>query len=320
MIIRQSEANTQINLDDPELFLVYKNCPICNSTSIEPSIKSHDNHYGVGGEYQHYKCKNCLALFLNPMPTEKFLSGAYPTEYYAYQELKADSPGKALLRKILLLENKTKDPVFERPGVMLDIGCGSGDFLVKMSKSGWETFGVEPSETAALIASKYPGLIIHNGTLISAHYPERKFDYVRTNHSLEHIPNPHDNLKEIARIIKPGGKLFIGVPNTESYAFNMYRENWWCLGAPQHTINYNEPSLKALVLPYGFKVISVRTNSNFTGLLGSYQIKLNNRNNKWSDMGRVLDFIPFRTISTILSKIADSQQKGDCLEMVFEKV
>ncbi len=318
MIIKNT-FNQSPRFDNARLFTKHHNCPVCRSANIKHILTSHDNHYNVSGQYEHYECRKCLALFLNPMPTEAFLKKAYPTDYYAYQEHKHDHLIITLLKKLLFMYYTTGDPTFSKPSVMLDIGCGSGEFLALMHAKGWETYGVEPSESAARRGNQHPGLKIHNGTLMTAKFPDRTFDYIRSNHSLEHIPNPHENLSEIARIIKPGGKFFIGVPNTESLAFKIFKSYWWNLGAPQHPINYSERSLKTLVTPYGFKIVSSKTNSPYTGLLGSLQIKVNNKHNKRSDRGAYLDFIPFRIISGFSSRLLDLFKMGDCLEMVFEK-
>jgi 2-polyprenyl-3-methyl-5-hydroxy-6-metoxy-1,4-benzoquinol methylase len=308
----------QADLPDSEFFRYYEWCPICNSTKFNYLLTSHDNHYGVQGEFDHFACSDCTALFLNPMPTEKFLSNAYPSDYYAYQRLKGNLRLRNLVKKIIFVNSNTKDPKFKTSGKILDIGCGSGEFLLGMKKKGWSTYGVEPSKSAAALGNQYD-LNIHNGTLLTSNYSDAFFDYIRSNHSLEHIPNPHENLKEIARIIKPGGKLFIGVPNTDGFAFSFFKQFWWNLTAPQHPINYNSRSLQALVLPYGFKRVSECTNSSYAGLLGSYQIKVNNKRGQRSAGGMLLNFIPFQMIGGFMSKILDLFKKGDCLEMIFEK-
>jgi SAM-dependent methyltransferase len=319
MIIKDfNERDQTVDFGNSELFRHYTTCPICHSPDIKYSITSRDNHYGVDGEYHHFRCASCTALFLNPMPTERFLSNAYPSNYFAYRKLKGRVLIRDVIKKIFFVDNDTKDPQFNRPGKILDVGCGNGEFLFHMSKNGWTSYGVEPSQAAASVGERH-GLTIHNGTLLSANYPENFFDYVRSNHSLEHMPNPHDNLKEIARILKPGGKLFIGVPNTDGFALGYFKEYWWNLTAPQHPINYNERSLKALVLPYGFKAVSMRTHSPYAGLLGSYQIKVNNRKGKGGDHGMILSFFPFQVITGFISRMLDLFKRGDCLEMVFEK-
>lgn len=321
MIIRGFEAGVHKKKEgDSELFQHQKSCPICQSADIEFSLLAHDSHYGVDGEYAYHECANCGCLFLNPLPSEKFLAKAYPTDYYAYQEPKGDGLLKKLVKKILFLSRETKDPVFTLPGTMLDIGCGSGDFLIQMLRIGWKTYGVEPSESAAAIGNKIPGLNIHNGTLTSAQYPSGFFDYVRSNHSLEHMPNPVENLCEIARIIKPSGKLFIGVPNSDGLAFSWFKRYWWNLGAPQHPINYNRSSLDALVIPFGFKRVSFRTNSDFTGILGSFQIKINNKRGKKSSFGPVFTSLPLKVMAGLMSKMIDMIGRGDCMEIVYEKI
>ena len=321
MIIKGFEAGMRDQPQaDSELFQQLQSCPICQSTDVRFSLLAHDSHYGVDGEYAYHECKSCGCLFLNPLPTEKFLARAYPTDYYAYQEPEEESLVKKLVKKILFLSRQTKDPIFKRPGMVLDIGCGSGDFLMQMQRKGWKAYGVEPSESAAKIGNKTPGLHIHNGTLLSAHYPSEFFDYVRSNHSLEHMPNPVENVREIARIIKPSGKLFIGVPNTDGLAFSWFKRYWWNLGAPQHPINYNLSSLDALVIPCGFRRVSFRTNSDFSGMLGSFQIKFNNKRGKKSSFGPLFTSLPLKVMSGLMSKMLDIAGRGDCMEVVYEKI
>lgn len=305
--------------NDAELFTKWEKCPICNSVKIKQSLTSHDNHYGIAGEYNHYKCLECGLLFLNPMPTDSFLSNAYPSDYYAYQKASGISGIRRILKRLTFLEWKTKDPKFKSPGRMLDIGCGSGEFLLKMREEGWDVYGVEPSQSAALIGREKFGLNIHNGTLLGTDYQDEYFDYIRLNHSLEHMTNPLENMSVVSRILKKGGKLFIGVPNTKSIAFRIFGQYWWNLGAPQHPINYDFKSLSGLVVPFGFEKSSAITNSHFTGLLGSYQIKANNKSNRRTDVGNILKFFPFMVIMGWLAKISDLFKQGDCLEMIFVK-
>ena len=99
---------------------------------------------------------------------------------------------------------------------MLDIGCGNGWFIYMMRDKGWDVKGVEPSKAGAEAGRRIANLDIHHGDLLSGNYPSEYFDYIRSNHSFEHIPNPNEVLQEIHRILKPNGKAFIGVPNINS--------------------------------------------------------------------------------------------------------
>ena len=298
-----------------------KYCPNCESNHIEHFIRVPDRHYGIKGEFNNAVCYACSLVFLDPMPNEEELSKFYPEDsYYSFHvDINYKEPLlKRLIKSIFLLNIKTKDPKFYNPGKILDIGCGNGWTLNEYKQKGWEVAGVEPSETAAKIGNK-AGLNIHSGNLLSANYDDNRFDYIRSNHSFEHIPNPNEVLSEVFRILKSDGKLFIGVPNINGINSKLFKAYWYYLGAPVHTFNYSPSTLTSILEKNGFKVKKVTYNSNYAGILGSIQIYLNRNKNLASDKGFVYNFIPFRIIASIIAKIENLFRIGDCMELIAEK-
>ena len=77
---------------------------------------------------------------------------------------------------------------------------------------------------------------------------------------VEHLPQPKETFREIQRILKPKGIVYLTVPNTRSLVFWLFRENWYALEAPRHVISYSPTTLKALADATGFKVARI----NFT--------------------------------------------------------
>lgn len=298
------------------------NCPNCGSTRKLPFVTVPDRHYGIKGEFSYSKCDSCTLVFLDPMPDHEELMAFYPEDsYYSYNVTYAaeDPWWKELLRKVLFLNYRTKDPVFTSPGRMLDIGCGNGWFIYTMREKGWDVKGVEPSKAGAEAGIKSGKLDIHHGDVISANYPASHFDYIRSNHSFEHIPNPNEVLAEIYRILKPGGIAFIGVPNINSINAKLFGSYWYYLGAPVHTFNYSDKTLPQLLSKNKFRNIQVHYNSNYSGLLGSIQIKLNEGTGKKSDEGFVANFFPFKIIAGFFSKLSNATRQGDCIEVIFQK-
>jgi SAM-dependent methyltransferase len=259
-------------------FEIISNCTLCESDRLKTIYKSSDRHYGIKGEYTIDRCENCGLVFLNPMPTEKYLTSLYPDTYYAYQDFYGKRP--SLIKKIyrnFLVKIKTHDPKFATPGRILDIGCGSGQFLYKMKQNGWEVYGVEVSASAANLGNELEQLNIHVGDLTTTKYESGYFDYIRLNHSFEHIGNPHEVLDEINRIIKPNGKLFIGVPNIDSFNAKLFKQYWWYLCPPVHTFNYSVSTLSQMLDKHGFVKEKVVYNGDYAGILGSIQIYLNRK-------------------------------------------
>jgi len=281
-----------------------------------------DRHYGNPGTFAYWICTNCTLEFLDPMPSGEELMAFYPQEsYYAYTTdiTKPDPAWKRTIRAVLFLEYATKDPSFERPGRMLDVGCGNGWFIYDMKQKGWDVKGVEPSKVAAEAGRRMGNLDIHHGDLISAGYPADSFDYIRFNHSFEHIPNPVETLQEVRRVLKPGGKALIGVPNIASLTAKLFGKYWYYLGAPVHTFNYSGKTLADLVSKQGFNKVETKYNGNWRGVVGSLQIIVNWNSNKASDVGYIQKIWLFRVVSGFIAKSLNLFRTGDVVEVIFQK-
>jgi len=304
----------------------YNKCPLCNSEKTSFFINTHDRHYGwINKHYDIFHCEFCGVLYLNPMISDSELFEMYPeNNYYAYKTFKEEnnllhkllSKIKRLLTFVPPSDLKDKKNFFNK--IVLDLGCGSGKSLYMIKKYGAkEIYGVEISSKAAEIGNSY-GLNIFNGTLIQAKFPNDYFDYIRSNHSFEHFTNPLETLVEIHRILKKGGKLFIGVPNTDSLMFRIFKKYWYYIGVPFHPFNYNTKCLRKILENNGFLVENVNYRGNCQGILGSVQIYLNRKNKKRSDEGLVSNLIS-EIIATFIARILNMLKIGDCIELVAVK-
>jgi SAM-dependent methyltransferase len=100
-------------------------------------------------------------------------------------------------------------------GSIVDVGCGTGEFLLAAKERGWESKGVEPIEKEAAFARER-GLDVQAALLEESDLPQGSFDVVAALHVLEHVPAPADFLRSIARWARPGGLVAIEVPNFDS--------------------------------------------------------------------------------------------------------
>jgi SAM-dependent methyltransferase len=255
---------------------------------------------------------------LNPMFSDQELAALYPADYYAYQDKFRVREWRELARRLLGYYVGTKEPEFETPGTILDLGCGSGWFLDSMRSRGWKTYGVEISEQAAVLG-KSQGLQICCGNLQDANFSSEFFDYVRANHSFEHISCPNETLDEIYRILKPQGKLLICVPNINSLNARVFKKYWWHLCAPVHTFNYSTDTLRSIVVKHGFHVEQVSFNSDYFGILGSLQMWLNRKNGKKSTDGMLINNYLLRFACQCTANLIDLVGQGDMIEITATK-
>lgn len=321
-------TSAALDFSNPADWSPVAHCAVCDGTNFFEVRKAPDVHYGVAGLFPIFRCRDCGLQFLNPQPTPKYLETAYPKIYYSYS-LRPYPQGwrlavrklKRLLRHVLVYHAFiTRDPHFQQPGTMLDIGSGAGDFLVEMRAKGWKVRGVEVSRDAAAEGQTRGGLDIFAGTLPEANLPSEEFDYVRSNHSFEHIDNPRDVLREIRRIIKPDGCLFIGVPNVDSWAADLFGANWYNLGPPTHPFGYSPRTLTTFLEQEGFRVEHVGYNSTYAGLIGSVQIMLNRKSGKPSHVGRLINNPALMLVGQWAAQIADAFRMGDCIEIIARPV
>lgn len=297
-----------------------KKCLLCESENYTEIYQARDRHYGISGYYRVVKCTNCSLIFLNPMCSDEEISALYPKDYYAYQDNFQRSRWKDVVKTILRCRTGTGDPEFPTPGRILDLGCGSGWFLRGMRDQGWETHGVEISREAAELGRKTCGLDIFAGTLQQAAFPTQYFDYVRTNHSFEHISCPGETLDEIHRILQTDGKLLIAVPNVDSFNARIFRQYWWYLCAPVHFFNYSARTLSNFLNKHHFAVEKIAYRSDYSGILGSLQIWLNRSNGRKATEGSLFNNLLLRILCHWTAKFIDIFGMGDVIEITATKV
>jgi SAM-dependent methyltransferase len=149
-------------------------------------------------------------------------------------------------------------PYAQPGGRVLDVGCGNAAWLLQMQALGWQAEGVEVSAQACA-AARQAGLTVYEGSLADAAFPDAQYDMVRIWHALEHIPEPAGFLHEVARILKPGGQLLIGVPNAGGWLARLWGTYWFDLDAPRHLWHLAAPELRRLAEQAGLRVVAVAT-------------------------------------------------------------
>ncbi|MHB1567639.1 MAG: class I SAM-dependent methyltransferase [Solirubrobacteraceae bacterium] len=152
-------------------------------------------------------------------------------------------------------------PAYVERGRALDIGCGNGAFLDRMRRHGWDVVGVDTSSAAAEAAHTSFGLAVHVGSLEEAPLAERSFDFVHMSHVIEHLPQPVQALRHVARLMRPGARLYIETPNIDSLGFRCSREHWFPLETPRHLWLFSPATLRRALSDCGFSVMSLKSHA-----------------------------------------------------------
>jgi 2-polyprenyl-3-methyl-5-hydroxy-6-metoxy-1,4-benzoquinol methylase len=141
------------------------------------------------------------------------------------------------------------------PGKLLDVGCGSGEFLNDMQTLGWEVEGVDFDSKAVQQAHIKYGIKVHLSNLENVGYPDNSFDAITMSHVIEHITDPIALLKECYRILKPGAYLVVTTPNINSWGHQKLGMNWRGLEPPRHLHLFSPSTLRECAEKAGFQKI-----------------------------------------------------------------
>jgi 2-polyprenyl-3-methyl-5-hydroxy-6-metoxy-1,4-benzoquinol methylase len=157
---------------------------------------------------------------------------------------------------------------------ILDIGCGTGDFLMTCKNNGWNVVGVEPNKNAKKITE---GKIDASIYVDINEITETRFDVITLWHVLEHVPNLSTYISTLKKLLKPSGVLIVAVPNFKSFDACYYKQYWAAFDVPRHLWHFSKKSIKLLfsksemivekVLPMKFDsfYVSLLSEKNKTG-------------------------------------------------------
>jgi len=243
-------------------------CKICGSLNIAKVFDAGNTHgrhiLDKSAKFGIYRCEDCRVIFVGGIAVDKeYFSKYYPPDYYS-SGVKSSFINWILglfgrmvtafkESEILRHASRTNNVKLK----ILDIGCGSGEFLANLSSKSFEKYGQEINPQG-LEMCRHRNIEVINKELKESGLTADSFDVITMWHVLEHLDNPAQLLMEAHRILKSNGVLIISTPNTDSVGFKYGRQNWFHLDSPRHIILYNRKSVALLLTKSKFKIKSFK--------------------------------------------------------------
>ena len=222
-----------------------------------------DRNY-QSGNYQYVKCKKCKLVWLLLRPVGKSLQKHYPENYRPYKRYQKTNQLQKLIR-LIIKKNRFIAKIliadqlfFWTKGKILDVGPGSGYYLHILQQWGWKVTGLELNPKAVKMVKDSGFSEIYQGDMFSQKFPPNSFDVVRYSHVLEHVPSPNEEIKEVRKVLKKGGKLIMIIPNIDSLLFKLFKSYWYPLEAPRHFYQFSPKTLKKLLKIHKFKIVDIK--------------------------------------------------------------
>jgi 2-polyprenyl-3-methyl-5-hydroxy-6-metoxy-1,4-benzoquinol methylase len=252
------------------------NCPVCKQDGTKPYLSCVD--YTVSREtFAVVQCKSCGFRFTNPRPDEKEIGKYYQAEEY----ISHSDTSKGLVNKLYLmvrnytigkkvkLINRLSRPLSSATPHLLDIGCGTAEFIHACKQDGWNVTGIEPSEVARKNAEQKYGITpLPQEKLFELN--EKKYNVISLWHVLEHVHELDRTIAQIHKLLLDEGVLIIAVPNCESPDAKNYGAHWAAWDVPRHLYHFTINDIKTLFSRSGFtlaEVLPMKFDSFYVSLL-----------------------------------------------------
>jgi len=240
-------------------------CLACGNRDLRPLAMRYEHR----GTFPAVRCPRCDMRFLAVQPVPEALAELYGSAYFERDFRCGRSEEDYFSEDAFRAENAGLLDDFARlhppPGDLLEVGCAGGWLLKHAAERGWRTRGVELSAEAVTHARGL-GLDVFQGELADARLPAAAFDLVYMGDVLEHVPDCRAVMEEVARVLRPGGHLYLRGPiTTHSLARRLALAVWGAAGRtivlrepPYHLWEFTPGALTRLCAAVGLEVVRIR--------------------------------------------------------------
>ncbi len=281
-------------------------CPSCCGQNARFWIRGQDRLRNKPlANSGYYRCLTCGLIFLYPQTTSHTYEEHYDDNYISHTEAPIKSASfSARTQWLMQMRRRIWQEVFCLPAglpavgtfsrwihillrytklfratplkylgegkELLDVGSGTGAFLVTQKHLGWRVHGLEPARQMVQ-QSRTLGLDVRQGFSVMKHWSEPTFDAVVLNQVFEHLDNPHALLAHVHHALKKDGILYMNMPNVQSLVAQMFRSYWFNLDAPRHNLLFSPRVLRTLLEQEGYEILDLSTVSSTKGWSGSIE-------------------------------------------------
>lgn len=214
---------------------------------------------GLAQKHQIVRCRDCGLMYAHPRlaPAVARYAAAgdgrepltlrTPSVLRSFHKLADYAPIGTELRALL-----------PRGRELLEVGCHAGVLLDRFRQQGWDVRGVDPDPRAAAFARAHYGLEVAASTLEGAGYAPASFDAVVMLHVIEHLDDPAQTVRHIARVLRPGGMLAVETPVYDTLTYRLLGRRERSLSCDGHVYFYTARTLHSLLGRCGFETVNAQ--------------------------------------------------------------
>ncbi len=227
-------------------------CKVCGASGEFETYTVREMMQGTKEEFLYFACGSCNCLQIEKIPEN--LTDYYRDGYYSFRM--EESP------------DMTFETSVKKMTKVLDVGCGSGAWLVEKAMEGWgNLYGCDPFLENG---RRYGDRVQIYNCSIHEMEGDKTFDIIHMQDSFEHMPDPLAVLKSVRRLLKEDGILYMSIPVYPNIAFDRFQTHWYQLDAPRHLFLHSKESLAWLATESGMRIYNTRYDSNGSQFVRSF--------------------------------------------------
>ncbi len=223
------------------------------NSAVCPACKAQSMLIGTKNDYQIFECGNCSFLFVHPYPTPDELTGYYSSNY---RSASANYYPKLKSRKRRALVKSLRFFRYAHGKKVLDIGCGGGVMVNAFRRLGADAHGADISWNSIQFARQnFPRCTFYCENFDVMRHRNIRFDFMFTSELMEHIAGPHECLRMINALSKPGTVVYVATPDAGHAAVPEDIFAWGDICPPEHLQWFNQSNLAKVFDEYGFDLL-----------------------------------------------------------------
>lgn len=206
-------------------------------------------------------CESCGHLWVSPCMPEEAAAILYSSRYW--EELQPGVGSPSLEQRVEFDygngDYKLKRDVlpYRQAGRLLDVGASNGGLVRRAQELGFQAAGLEPSADVCALARRAHGVVMFAGTLAEQRFPDASWDVITLHDVLEHVLDPVDELREIRRVLAPGGLFACETPTSSSLDFADLGVEWPTLSPVEHLNYFDERNAARVLRACGFRILDL---------------------------------------------------------------
>jgi 2-polyprenyl-3-methyl-5-hydroxy-6-metoxy-1,4-benzoquinol methylase len=234
-----------------------ENTVLCNLCQVDDATEVFGP--GIAQANRIVRCNRCGLMYASPRAREVDHVEIESWTHDDNWNMAAERPQRFEKERLQVRDYRNTRALLSRlypnRGKILELGSSMGFLLKSFQDEGWEVLGVDPNRYACRYASERLGVPSIPATLEDAGIPDASIDVVLMMHVIEHVPDPVQTLREIHRILKPGGHLVLETPRYDTLMFKLLGHRERSISCAGHIYFFTNDSLRKTCQRAGFQVV-----------------------------------------------------------------